>query len=129
MITPATDSSISQNTRQVSDGLASSTDKAFDAAHEYTGKLSDAADRNLNSLQSKVEPAMEKFATKAQELAQRGMDMAVHTKDQAKESLANYSAVTTRYVAEKPIQSVLIAAAVGAGLALLMSSSSRRHYR
>ena len=128
MITPATDSSFAQKTRQVSDGMASSTDKAFDAAHDYTSRLSEAADRNLDSLQSKVEPAMEKFATKAQELAQRGMDMAVHTKDQAKESLANYSAVTTRYVAEKPIQSILIAAAVGAGLAMLMSSS-RRHYR
>ncbi len=127
MITPATDSSFSQTTRQASDSLAQSSNKAFDKAHEFSSDLADSADRNLNNLQRKVEPALEKFATKAQELAQRGMDMAAHTKDQAREQLANYSAVTTRYVAEKPMQSVLIAAAVGAGLALLLSNSSRRH--
>lgn len=127
MITPATESSFSQNTRQVADSLAQSTNKAFDKAHEFSSELANSADKNLSILQRKVEPALEKFTTKAQELAQRGMDMAAHTKDQARESLANYSAVTTRYVAEKPMQSILIAAAVGAGLALLLSSSVRRH--
>lgn len=127
MITPATESSFSQNTRQVADSLAQSSNKAFDKAHEFSSELANSADKNLSILQRKVEPALEKFTTKAQELAQRGMDMAAHTKDQARESLANYSAVTTRYVAEKPMQSILIAAAVGAGLALLLSSSVRRH--
>lgn len=129
MITPATDSSFSQNTRQASDSLAQSSNKAFDAARDYSSELADSAEKNLNNLQRKVEPALDKFATRAQELAQRGMDMAAHTKDQAKEQLANYSAVTTRYVADKPMQSILIAAAVGAGLALLLSASNRRHYR
>ena len=129
MITPATDSSFSQNTRLATDSLAQSGNRAFDTAREYSSELADLADKNLHNLQRKVEPALEKFATRAQELAQRGMDMAAHTKDQAKESLANYSAVTTRYVAEKPMQSILIAAAVGAGLALLVASSNRRHYR
>lgn len=129
MITPATDSSFLQNSRQAADSLAQSSNKAFDAAREYSSDLADSADKNLNSLQRKVEPALEKFASKAQELAQRGMDMAAHTKDQAKESLANYSAVTTRYVADKPMQSILIAAAVGAILALLVSASNRRPYR
>ena len=129
MITPVTDSSFSQSTRQAADNLAQSSNKAFDAVREYSSDLADSADKNLNSLQRKVEPALEKFASKAQEFAQRGMDMAAHTKDQARESLANYSAVTTRYVADKPMQSILIAAAVGAGLALLLSASSRRNYR
>ena len=129
MITPVTDSSFSQSTRQAADNLAQSSNKAFDAVREYSSDLADSADKNLNSLQRKVEPALEKFASKAQEFAQRGMDMAAHSKDQARESLANYSAVTTRYVADKPMQSILIAAAVGAGLALLLSASSRRNYR
>lgn len=129
MITSATDSSFSQNPRQVTDGLAHSSEKAFDAARDYSKQIADSADRNLDSLQKKVEPALEKFASKAQDLAQRGMDMAVHTKDQAKESLANYKEVTTRYVAEKPMQSILIAAAVGATLAMLVSASGRRYHR
>ena len=129
MITPATDSSFPQNSRQVADNLAHSGGKSIDAARTQSNQLLDSAEDKLDSLHSKAAPALEKLSNKAQELAQRGMDMASNTKDQAKESLSHYSEVTTRYVAEKPIQSILIAAAVGAGLALLMSSSGRRYYR
>lgn len=129
MITPATDSSFSQNTRQVSDGLARSSDGAFDSARAQSNHLLNTAEDKFNTFQSKAEPVLEKFASKAQEIAQRGLDMAAHTKDQAKESLSHYSEATTRYVSEKPMQSILIAAAVGAGLALLLSSSGRRYYR
>ncbi len=109
--------------------MAHSADKAIDATRGYTNEVLDSAEDKMHSLQSKVEPVLEKLASKAQDYAQRGMDMASYTTDQAKEKLSNYSAVTTRYVAEKPIQSILIAAAVGAGLALLMSSNGRRNYR
>lgn len=129
MITPSNASSVQQNTRQASDGLLQSADKAIDATRGYANQMLDAADEKMHALQSKVEPALDRFASKAQDLAQRGMDMAGHTKDQAKESLSHYSAATTRYVAEKPVQSVLIAAAVGAAVALLVSSASHRHSR
>jgi ElaB/YqjD/DUF883 family membrane-anchored ribosome-binding protein len=129
MITPSNASSVQQNTRQASDGLLQTADKAIDATRGYANQMLDVADEKMHALQSKVEPALDRFAAKAQDLAQRGMDMAGHTKDQAKESLSHYSAATTRYVAEKPVQSVLIAAAVGAAVALLVSSASHRHSR
>lgn len=128
MITP-TSSSATQNTRQAADSMAYSADKAIDATRGYTNELLDSAAEKVSNLHRKVEPALEKFANKAQDIAQRGMDMASYTTEQAKEKLSNYSAVTTRYVAEKPMQSILIAAAVGAALALLISSNSRRNYR
>ena len=55
------------------------------------------------------------------------MDMAMQAKDKARESLSNYSAATSRYVADKPVQSVLIAAAVGAAVALLVSTARNRN--
>jgi ElaB/YqjD/DUF883 family membrane-anchored ribosome-binding protein len=129
MTTPSNSSSLQQNTRQAADGLMQTADKAIDATRGYANQVLDSADEKMHALQNKVEPALDRFASKAQDLAQRGMDMAGHTKDQAKESLSHYSAVTTRYVAEKPVQSILIAAAVGAAVALLVSSASHRHSR
>ena len=55
------------------------------------------------------------------------MDMAAQAKDKARESLSQYSAATTRYVSDKPVQSVLIAAAVGAAVALLVSAARNRN--
>ena len=55
------------------------------------------------------------------------MDMATQAKDRAKESLSHYSEATSRYVAEKPVQSILIAAATGAAVALLVSSFRGRN--
>ncbi len=109
--------------------MLQSGDKAIDATRGYANQVLDSADEKMHALQNKVEPALDRLSTKAQELAQRGMDMAAHTKDQAKESLSQYSAATTRYVAEKPVQSILIAAAVGAAVALLVSSASQRRNR
>jgi len=51
--------------------------------------------------------------------------MANQAKQKAQDSLARYTEVTTRYVAEQPVRSVLIAAAVGATVALLVSSASK----
>jgi ElaB/YqjD/DUF883 family membrane-anchored ribosome-binding protein len=129
MITPSNIASAQQNTRNLADGLAQSADKAIDTTRSYTNQMLDSADEKIHALQNKVEPALDRLSSKAQELAQRGIDMAANTKEQAKESLSHYSAATTRYVAEKPVQSILIAAAVGAALALLVSSASRRDYR
>lgn len=129
MITPSNAASIQQNTRQMSDGLVQSADKAIDATRGYANQVLDSAGDKMHTLQSKVEPALDRFSNKAQELAQRGIDLAAQTKQQAKESLSEYSAATTRYVAEKPVQSILIAAAVGAAVALLVSSASQRYNR
>lgn len=129
MITPATNTSLSQDGKRMADDMAHSAERAIDATRSQANHLLDSAESKVDYMRSKAEPALEKFAAKAQDLAQRGLDMASHTKDQAKETLSNYSAVTTRYVADKPMQSILIAAAVGAAVALLVSSNRGRDYR
>jgi ElaB/YqjD/DUF883 family membrane-anchored ribosome-binding protein len=124
MITSAT---TQQNTRQAVDGLANSADKAIDSTRNYANHALDVADEKIHSISNGVKPALEKFSRKAEEYAHQGMDMAVHAKDKARESLSHYSAATSRYVADKPVQSVLIAAAVGAAVALLVSSARNRN--
>ena len=124
MITSAT---TQQNTRQIVDGLANSADKAIDSTRNYANHALDVADEKIHSLSNGVKPALEKFSRKAEQYAHQGMDMAVNAKDKARESLSHYSAATTRYVADKPVQSVLIAAAVGAVVAMLVSSARNRN--
>lgn len=124
MITSAT---TQQNTRQIVDGLANSADKAIDSTRNYANHALDVADEKIHSLNNGVKPALEKFSRKAEQYAHQGMDMAVNAKDKARESLSHYSAATTRYVADKPVQSVLIAAAVGAVVAMLVSSARNRN--
>lgn len=124
MITSAT---TQQNTRQIADGLAQSADKAIDATRSYANHALDVADEKIHALRSNVQPVVENLSHKAEQYAQQGMDMAMHAKDKARDSLSQYSAATSRYVSDKPVQSVLIAAAVGAAVALLVSSARNRN--
>ena len=123
MITPNT---AQQNTRQAVDGLTRSADTAIDSTRNYANQVIDAADERIHTLSNSVKPTFDKISRKAGEYAHQGMDMAVHAKDVARDSLSQYSAATGRYVADKPMQSVLIAAAVGAVVALLVSASRNR---
>ena len=124
MITPTT---TEQNTNQTVNSMVSSADRAIDSTRNYANHALDVADEKIHSLRNGVQPALEKFSRKAGEYAHQGMDMAVHAKDKARESLSQYSAATGRYVSDKPMQSVMIAAAVGAAVALLVLSSRNRN--
>ena len=123
MINPNT---AQQNTRQAVDGLVRSADTAIDSTRNYANQVIDAADERIHNLSNSVKPTFDKISRKAGEYSHQGMDMAVHAKDVARDSLSQYSAATGRYVADKPMQSVLIAAAVGAVVALLVSASRNR---
>ncbi len=122
-----TSANATQNTRQAVDGLANSADHAIDSGRNYANQALDMADEKIHSLRGSVQPAFDKLSRKAGEYAHQGMDMAAHAKDRARESLSQYSAATSRYVSDKPVQSVLIAAAVGAAVALLVSSARNRN--
>jgi ElaB/YqjD/DUF883 family membrane-anchored ribosome-binding protein len=126
MITSAT---AQQNVNQAANSLTQSADKAIDSTRNYANHALDVADEKMHNLRNGVQPVLEKLTRKAEDYAHQGMDMAVNAKAKARESLSHYGAVTTRYVADKPVQSVLIAAAVGAAVALLVSSArNRRQY-
>ena len=129
MSTSSNISSVQQNTRQVADDLMNSADKAIDATRNYANHALDVADEKVLSLQGMVEPALNRFSNKAQALAKQSLEIAGQAKDKAKESLSQYTAATNRYVSDKPVQSVLIAAAVGAAVALLVSAALSRESR
>jgi ElaB/YqjD/DUF883 family membrane-anchored ribosome-binding protein len=112
--------------RQASDELLQTAEKAVDNTRSYANNALDKAENKVRDLRGSVDPVVDMLASKAQHLARQSLDLAAEAKERAQRSLTNASAATSRYVADQPLRSVLIAAAVGAGVALLISSARNR---
>lgn len=76
---------------------------------------------------TRIDPLVDRLSTSARDLARQGKDLASNAGHKAQESLHHYADATTRYISHKPVQSVLIAAGVGAAFALLLAASRKRH--
>lgn len=113
--------------RQASDDLLQTAGKAVDSTRDYANQALDKAESKVRDLRGEVDPLVDMLATKAQKLARQSLDMAVEAKEKAQQSLTRYANVTTQYVSEQPVRSVLIAAAVGAAVALLVTSLRQRN--
>lgn len=74
----------------------------------------------------RTDPLVSRLSGTARQLARQSMDLASNAGQSAKASLNRYADTTTGYIAQQPMRSVLIAAAVGAGVALLLSASRKR---
>lgn len=112
--------------RNASDDLTNSASRAVDATREFANTALDQADSKVREFSSNIDPTVNMLASKAQKLAQQSFDMASEAKDRAQQSLRRATTATTHYVSEQPMRSVLIAAAVGAGVALLIAASRNR---
>ncbi|WP_411877340.1 hypothetical protein [Polaromonas sp. YR568] len=112
--------------RQTSDELLQTAEKAVDSTRSYANNALDKAENKVRDLRGSVDPVVDMLASKAQHLARQSLDLAAEAKERAQRSLTNASAATSRYVADQPLRSVLIAAAVGAGVALLIASARNR---
>ena len=112
--------------RNVSNELLQSADKAVVATRDYANHALDKAENKVRELRGDVDPLVDMLASKAQKLARQSLDMAAEAKDKAQQSLSRYASATTHYVAEQPMRSVLIAAGVGAVVALLVASLRHR---
>jgi ElaB/YqjD/DUF883 family membrane-anchored ribosome-binding protein len=122
-----------KTTRDTTDALHHASDealtgasKAIDSTREYANSALDSAQNKVRGIRDQVDPMVDMLANKAQNLARQSFDMASEAKHRAQQSLNQASAATSRYVAEQPLRSVLIAAAVGAGVALLISAARHR---
>ena len=113
--------------RQTSDELLQNVGKAADSTRDYANQALNKAEDKVRELRGSVDPLVDMLASRAQKLARQSLDMAAEAKDKAQQSLSRYASVTTHYVSEQPVRSVLIAAAVGAAVALLVSSARHRN--
>lgn len=114
--------------KKASDDVMSSAGKAIDSTRQHANQALDMAENKVRELRGSVDPVVEMLASKAQKMARQSLDMASEAKERAEKSLKHAADATTRYVSEQPMRSVLIAAAVGAAVALLVSTSRQRNH-
>jgi ElaB/YqjD/DUF883 family membrane-anchored ribosome-binding protein len=112
--------------RKASDTLIQGASHAADATREHAYEALDKAEDRLRQLRGSVDPVVDMLASKAQKMARHSLDLASEAKDRAEQSLKRAAGVTTRYVSEQPVRSILIAAGVGAAVALLITASRQR---
>lgn len=133
MITPASNNSRDTTRdampaiRKASDDMLQTASNAVDTTRDYANHTLDKAEDKVRELRGNIDPLIDRFSVKAQQLARQSLDMAAEAKDMAQKSFSRYSAVTSQYVSDQPVRSVLIAAAVGAAVALLVSSTRNRN--
>lgn len=112
-----------------------STD-AVDNLRESSGALLQSAEQAVKStaelasdaLHSRVDPMVDMMSVTAKKLAKQSMDMATDAKEYAQHAMNRASKASTQYVSEQPIRSVLMAAAVGAAVAVLITSARSRNH-
>lgn len=114
--------------RHFSDQLLNGAQQGVDNTRALANDTLERAEQNVRTLRGNIDPLVDKLATQAQRLARQSMDMASEASERAQKSLHRYTEATTRYVANEPVKSVLIAAAVGAAVALLVNAARHRNH-
>lgn len=102
------------------DPSATPDTSAREATHQHAREALDKANAKLRQLRDEFQPTIESLSAQARELHARGKAAAADASAQAREKLNGVANQTSAYVAEKPLQSIAIAAAAGAALALLL---------
>lgn len=112
--------------QKASNGMMNKASGAIESTRDYANQALDVAENKVRELRGSVDPMVEMLASKAQKMARQSLDMASEARERAEKSFRHAAGATTRYVSEQPMRSVLIAAAVGAAVALLVSTSRQR---
>jgi ElaB/YqjD/DUF883 family membrane-anchored ribosome-binding protein len=103
--------------RQTSDGLLQSAEKTLESTAEHAS----------DAIHNRIDPMVDMMSVTAQKLAKQSMDMASDAKEYAQHAINRASKASTQYVSEQPVRAVLMAAAVGAAVAVLITSMRSRN--
>jgi ElaB/YqjD/DUF883 family membrane-anchored ribosome-binding protein len=101
------------------------TNKSLRANSNYEDEARSATAHALESTREFANQAFEKAGEKVRDLRYGVRDLA----SKGVSSVGDYASATTRYVADQPLKSALIAAAVGAAVAALVLSRRRSNTR
>lgn len=103
------------------DALLQSAGKAMDSSRQFANDTLDQAEHKVREFRHTIDPVGDMLAVTAQKLARQSLDMATDAKDYAQHALNRAARVSSRYVSDQPVRSVLMAAAVGAAVATFIS--------
>ncbi|PAT39266.1 hypothetical protein CK623_10945 [Vandammella animalimorsus] len=109
------------------------TDKTLEGVERGLSQARQAIDSGLEkaeysvrSLHQRSDPAIDALAHKALDVATQSINLVADTSERARQRVQELSEATNRYVVEKPGKSLLMAAAAGAILTLLLTGRRSR---
>ena len=117
---------VADGARNVADDVLQSAQDAVQSTRDAANNSLDKAEKSVRALRSQTDPVIDDLAARAQELASRSIDYCADTSARARRQVQQAADATTKYVAEQPGKSLVIAAASGAALATLVLWMSRR---
>lgn len=103
--------------RQTSEALLQSAEQAVESTAVHAS----------DAIHNRIDPMVDLMAVTAQKLAKQSMSMASDAKEYAQHAMNRASKASTQYVSEQPVRSVLMAAAVGAAVAIAITSLRSRN--
>jgi ElaB/YqjD/DUF883 family membrane-anchored ribosome-binding protein len=112
--------------REGSDEMMQGADKAVSSTRQFANDTLNKAENKMRDVRGNMEPMVDMLTTKAQKFGRQSLDLAAEAKDRTEQSIRRAADVTTKYVSEQPLRSVMIAAAAGAAIAMLISASRQR---
>lgn len=99
--------------------------RGLDASRQMANQVFDTLDAKVQNLHDDVPPAVDALAQRVQELARQTEALALRAHGQVRQRIGAAADRATAHVVEKPLQSMALAAAAGALLALVLGRRRR----
>lgn len=115
-----------ENVRHLTDDVLENAQSAVKNTQNAADQVLGKAQERVSAWQRQADPAIDDLAARAQDLAARSIEYCARTGASARQQMQRASDITTKYVAEQPGKSLVIAAASGAAVAALAFWTSRR---
>ena len=112
--------SSTQSAANAPDATTPLVDQAMQSTQRVADQALDKLSSTAQDLRSQVSPLLERAGEKASALTQRGMDAVRDRSLQVRDHALRASDNTLNYIKDEPVKAVLIAAAAGAALTILL---------
>ncbi len=105
---------------EIAQRTATKADQAVAATQSAVNQTADAVNEGLDNLRESGTSALTRAASKADALANKGMEQARRAGSAVREQAQVTGDRTVEYIRQEPVKAVLMAAAAGAVVALLL---------
>jgi ElaB/YqjD/DUF883 family membrane-anchored ribosome-binding protein len=112
---------VTESHNNLADQAALSADRAIRSTQRMANQALDGLTGSVQDLRQQAAPLLNRATEQASALAQRGVDVVREGSRQVRDQALRASDGTLHYVRQEPVKSMLIAAAVGATLMVLLS--------
>ena len=122
--------SAQSHVNDLADQAAGKADQALQSSRRMTNNALDSLESGVDTMRETVPAAFSRAAAQVEEITRRGLDRAKEASLGMRDQMHKASDRTVGYIKDEPVKSVLIAAATGAAVALLVGWAMRsRHSR